>query len=59
MKEATLLTNLPTREPRPTPAQAQGLPRFLAKQVSTLTAIPITAPPTPHPIPDRNSIVSQ
>lgn len=43
-KEATHLTNLPTRDPRPTPTQAQGLPGFLAKRVSTLTAIPITPP---------------
>lgn len=56
MKEATLLTNLPTREPRPTPAQAQGLPRFLAKQVSTLTAIPITPPPhRPIPFPTETA----
>lgn len=53
MEEATHLTNLPTRDPRPTPTQAKGLPRFLAKRVSTLTlAIPIT----PHPY--RKSIVS-
>lgn len=52
MKEATHLTNLPTRDPRPTPTQAQGLLGFLAKRVSTLTAIPVT----PHPY--RKSIVS-